>query len=93
MAVFRAVENRRPLVRAANTGFSGFISEKGEIIKRGDLFQRQVLLARLPIGNSTITIYTRYGDFFAVTLLILSLINLLYVLWYDFKRRPHRLLS
>jgi apolipoprotein N-acyltransferase len=93
MAVFRAVENRRPLVRAANTGFSGFISEKGKIIERGDLFQRQVLLARLPIGNSTTTIYTRYGDFFAVMLLILSLINLLYVLWYDFKKRPHGLPS
>jgi apolipoprotein N-acyltransferase len=89
MAVFRAVENRRPVIRAANTGFSGFISEKGEIIERGDLFTRQVLLARLPIGNSTTTMYTRYGDCFAVILLILSLINLLYVLWYDLKGRPH----
>jgi apolipoprotein N-acyltransferase len=89
MAVFRAVENRRPLVRAANTGFSGFISAKGEIMKRGDLFREEALLARLPLENSTFTVYTRYGDFFAVMLLILSLINLLYVLWYDFKKRPH----
>jgi apolipoprotein N-acyltransferase len=89
MAVFRAVENRRPLVRAANTGFSGFISEKGEVIKRGDLFREEVLLASLPLENSTFTIYTLHGDFFAAALLILSLINLLYVLWYDFKKRFH----
>jgi apolipoprotein N-acyltransferase len=89
MAVFRAVENRRPLVRAANTGFSGFISEKGEVIKRGDLFREEVLLARLPLENSTFTVYTLHGDFFAVALLILSLINLLYILWYDFKKRSH----
>jgi apolipoprotein N-acyltransferase len=87
MAVFRAVENRRPLVRAANTGFSGFISEKGEIIQRGDLFHEEVLLAKLPLENSTFTVYTLHGDFFAVGLLILSLINLLYVLWYDLKKR------
>ncbi len=89
MAVFRAVENRRPLVRAANTGFSGFISEKGEVMERGDLFGEEVLLARLPLENSTFTVYTLHGDFFAVALLILSLINLLYVLWYDFKKRSH----
>jgi apolipoprotein N-acyltransferase len=90
MAVFRAVENRRPLVRAANTGFSGFISTKGEIIDRGDLFQEEVLLATLPLGNSTTTVYTRHGDFLALGLLVLGLINLLYVLWYDFRKRSPR---
>ena len=38
MAVFRAVENRRPLVRAANTGISAFISPTGEITQKSGLF-------------------------------------------------------
>jgi len=38
MAVFRAVENRKPLVRAANTGISGFIDSSGRIIASSGLF-------------------------------------------------------
>ena len=32
MAVFRAVENRGPLIRSANTGFHGFIDPAGRIL-------------------------------------------------------------
>ena len=43
MAVFRAVENRKPVIRAANTGISGFIDSNGRILSRTDLFQRVIL--------------------------------------------------
>lgn len=43
MAVFRAVENQRPLVRAANTGISGFIGPQGRIIKQSGLFTPEAL--------------------------------------------------
>ena len=49
MTVFRAVENRRSLVRSANTGISGFISPTGEIYKETKLFKAQAINARTPL--------------------------------------------
>ena len=62
MSVLRAVENRRYLIRATNTGISGFIDPWGRVIKRSSLFKREVLLARLKLVNKPLTIYTKYGD-------------------------------
>ena len=38
MTVFRAVETRRSVVRAANTGISGFIDPLGRVRKRSEIF-------------------------------------------------------
>ena len=75
MAVLRAVEARRSLVRSANTGISAFIEPTGEIALRSDLFvswteSRQVALL------DEITPWARYGYFFAPASLILSLFSL-----------------
>jgi apolipoprotein N-acyltransferase len=83
MAVFRAVENRRPLVRAANTGFSAFIDCHGKIIQVSDLFTEATLCRELRLGGPSLTLYTRYGDFFALSLLVLTLIQIGYVLYYS----------
>ncbi|MGD2124736.1 MAG: apolipoprotein N-acyltransferase [Desulfobacteraceae bacterium] len=83
MAVFRAVENGRPLVRSANTGFSGFITHRGKIVDHGELFTEEVLTQKIGPGDSGLTVYTRYGDFFAVFLLGIGLINFFYVLCYS----------
>jgi apolipoprotein N-acyltransferase len=81
MAVFRAVENARPLVRAANTGISGFIGRRGEILGQGALFSQEVLAQDLEPVQSRLTVYTRFGDVFAIGLLVataLSLLNAFY---------------
>lgn len=70
MNVFRAVENRVAIVRAATTGVSGFISPKGEVVARiadgngKDLFVSGVLVRDVPLSNGK-TFYTLYGDVFA----------------------------
>ena len=81
MAVFRAVENRRPLIRSANTGFSAFIGAQGKIIARGDLFCEETLKDSMDISNSASTFYTRFGDIFAFSMLIFSLIKISSFLW------------
>jgi apolipoprotein N-acyltransferase len=72
MAVFRSVENRRPMIRAANTGFSAFIGPQGKILELSGLFQKEVLEAPVDISNSSLTFYTRFGDLFVIFLIIIS---------------------
>lgn len=64
MAVLRAVENRRCLVRSANTGISAFISPRGAITARTGLFTQAVLPAMIESYDG-MTFYTRHGDVFA----------------------------
>jgi len=64
MAVFRAVENHRALIRSANTGISGFIDPAGRIMGQTPLFEDATLTRSLPVLDIQ-TIYTRFGDWFA----------------------------
>ncbi len=73
MAVFRAVENRRSLVRAANTGISGFVDPVGRVIQGSALFEDAVLTENIPIYHKK-SLYTRFGDFFAVACTLMSVI-------------------
>jgi apolipoprotein N-acyltransferase len=88
MALFRAVENRRPLVRAANTGFSAFIDAKGKITARSDLFEEEVLTGEINAGNTSLTFYCKYGDIFVYAIMILCLIKFLYELCYHRPKAP-----
>ena len=63
MAVFRAVETKRSLIRAANTGISGFVDPLGRVLDRSDLFVEAALTARVPILEQQ-TVFTRWGYLF-----------------------------
>lgn len=82
MAVFRAVENRRPLVRSANTGISAFIAPSGKIMMQGDLFEEEVLVMDVTPVRASAGIYTQQGDLFALLLSVICLINLFHALCY-----------
>ena len=64
MAVFRAIENRVPVARAANTGISGFIDSHGRIIKKSDIFVESAMTESISLGDEK-SFYTRNGDLFA----------------------------
>ncbi len=63
MAVFRAVENKRALVRAANTGISGFVDPVGNIVERTGLFVETALVQRVPLLDGQ-TVFNRQGHLF-----------------------------
>ena len=71
MAVFRAVENKRAVIRCANTGISGMIDPCGRIVSQSTLFETQTMMHQVPLLCKK-TVYSSWGDFFAVTALILS---------------------
>jgi apolipoprotein N-acyltransferase len=80
MAVFRAVEHRTPVVRAANTGISGVITATGAIARMSGLFVEAALVE--PVAITPIrTLYTRVGDIFAVACGILVAIFIVLGRW------------
>ena len=85
MAVFRAVENKRSLVRSANTGISGFIDPVGNILGSTQLFVDAVMTKSVPIANE-ITLYTRYGDIFAKCCMLITAFTLINI---NYRRKNH----
>ncbi len=72
MAVFRAIENRKPVIRAANTGISGFIDSNGNILLASPLFERLSVSMTVKTDN-TRTFYSRYGDLFVYFCLLITI--------------------
>jgi apolipoprotein N-acyltransferase len=86
MAVFRAVENRTAIARAANTGISGFIDRDGRILEASPIFEERAMPGRLRIGNHP-TFYSKYGDVFAYGCAIIAAVFVT-IAWRR-KRIPH----
>ena len=77
-SIFRTIELRRPMARAANTGITCVIDDRGRIVAKlkdpatGDTFIEGVLQSEIRIPkNPPRTIYARFGDWFSVTMLAL----------------------
>jgi len=70
--VFRAVENRRSLVRSANTGVSAVIDPLGRITEDSPLFQPFYLVADVPLLQGK-TIFVSFGYYFGLLCLLACL--------------------
>ena len=63
-AAFRAVENRRSLVRVTNTGVTSVIDALGREPAALPIYQRDTLVHDVAVLQGT-TVYQRFGDWFA----------------------------
>jgi apolipoprotein N-acyltransferase len=73
----RAAENRRWLLRATNDGITATVDPAGRVAFRADPYQ--LLSADVPFRYLTdITIYTKFGDVFAWSCLVVSLALVLF---------------
>jgi apolipoprotein N-acyltransferase len=80
-AVFRAVENNRPVLRVTNTGITAYINAHGEVSDETGGFETAVRTWTVTSAVSSTTFYTRRGDLFvgscaAISILILGLTSL-----------------
>ncbi|MCX5709468.1 MAG: apolipoprotein N-acyltransferase [Candidatus Omnitrophica bacterium] len=82
-SVFRAVENRLPLARAANTGVSCFILPDGKVVsmvkdaKGEDIFIKGFVTEDISFKTANPSLFTRYGDYFPVFCLIFAFLPLI----------------
>ena len=72
-AVFRAVENGRPVFRVTNSGLSALIAGNGRIWDLTGPFQTDVRVWRDPAASID-TFYTRHGDLFVHICTMISIV-------------------
>lgn len=82
----RAIETRRAIFRSANTGTSGFINQRGDVLAQTNWDETTAITATLKT-NSHITFYTRYGDYVARITVLVFLLSVLYYIALKFRRR------
>ncbi|OGC96531.1 MAG: apolipoprotein N-acyltransferase [candidate division Zixibacteria bacterium RBG_16_53_22] len=76
MAVLRAIENRLPVVRAANTGISMAIDKTGQALARSEIFQEEYLVVKIRPESSR-SIYNRIGDIIPQTSAVIAMFCLI----------------
>lgn len=72
-AKLRSIETRRYLVRSANTGISGFINQRGDIVQQSKWWTRTALKGDINL-NDDITFYVKNGDLIAKTSVFLAIL-------------------
>jgi apolipoprotein N-acyltransferase len=73
-AIFRAVENDRPLVRVTNAGLTAMIGPDGSVLEQTEGFQQAVRSWWIiKPGVSYSTFYSRHGDWFVYGCALMSL--------------------
>ena len=89
----RCIETRRDLARSANTGFTGFINQKGEITQREPAWVPTASRATVHL-NDEVTFYARHGELIgrgAQLLAVLGLLVAVVVGW--MRKEPTPLLT
>lgn len=78
-ARLRAIETRRSIARAANTGISCFINQRGDVSQATSWWVEAAIKGTIN-ANSEITFYVKYGDYLARISLFVSVLLLLFLL-------------
>ncbi|HQH19920.1 MAG TPA: apolipoprotein N-acyltransferase, partial [Bacteroidales bacterium] len=85
-ARLRAIENRKNIIQSANTGISGFINQRGDVIQKTSWWKEEVLKDNVFLNDQK-TIYVRYGDYIARTSYYMSLAIILFTIFLSIKNR------
>ena len=72
----RAIENRRCIARSANTGRSGFINQRGDVLQRTHYWEPDAIKATLK-ANTKVTFYAKHGDYLSRIAVYLTIVLLI----------------
>jgi apolipoprotein N-acyltransferase len=93
-AIFRCVETRRPMVRAANTGVTCFVNEFGRVSQTlldesGSQFTDGVITGDVMVPTEgRLTFYAQHGELFAECCAGISLFALIIATVRSFRQKP-----
>ena len=73
-AVFRAVENGRPVLSVTNTGITAFVEANGETRDATSGFIPEIRIWSVSPPPGGRTFYTKHGDLFVISCAVLSLL-------------------
>ena len=77
----RAVETRRSIAHCANTGISGFINQRGDVLKMTAVNTCTTLSSHIQL-NGKITFFASHGDYLGKISTLLSVMVLISLLAY-----------
>lgn len=89
ISVFRAVENRRFLVRATNSGVSAVVMPTGEVMVESGIFEPAIIVSPIAL-LSGVSPYAMLGDWFAWGCLAYAGFGLAMALWVQWRKRGER---
>jgi len=80
-SLFRAVENRRPLLRSTASGYTAYVDSAGRQVAGLPFYEEGYLVVDVNLESNGLSVYTRFGDWFPLacviglfSLLLLSLL-------------------
>ncbi|HUW40870.1 MAG TPA: apolipoprotein N-acyltransferase [Rectinemataceae bacterium] len=74
-SLFRAVENRCPLLRATSSGLTAYVDPTGRLVRSVPYFSQEYLIADVAVPAPQESPYTAWGDWFPVMLLVFVLLS------------------
>ncbi len=78
MAVFRAVENKRTVVRSTNGGISCVIDPNGRILSIQEPFTEGYMISEAPVFTARDTFYSAHGEYLAVFFSFFSVVLVIF---------------
>lgn len=84
-ASLRAIENRRSVLRSANTGTTCVVNQRGDILQATKWRETTAIRATVNL-NSKITVYSKYGDVLGRSFAFVSIFLLLFAFVRRFKK-------
>jgi len=84
-AKLRAIETRRWVCQSANTGISGFINQRGDVVQQSKWWVQTALKQNINL-NTELTFYVLHGDYIAKIGCVLAVLGMLFIVFRIFKK-------